>query len=413
MLQPTVDCVLIPEVDCFFESEPMSCEDPVVDLGELFESPDFSAFLSLLDTTINDAPADATVTLSGEGSAEAEAFPACSAAHSQHTDVLHDTTHGHPSFTSAGSATFPQHSTPSSSGDDFVSCSRDSHTATSTVKLELQPAVSTGPEDTNGQLPQPSSAKCSTPEVSSQCDEQSSQDIGMQDINRSNKRKLPDIDWRSIEDPEERRRQRRLAKNRVTAARSRERKKVQWSDMQSKMDTVEDENMRLKSMLEKYLKENSALKEQLASVTRRASTAACNGGKEPAALHIAISLLFCHQLHASETFPQPLCFLSDCCSIRNALRNLVRRCFAPTSSRSLHDHLHPRVSSRAMLVTCFPGLPCCQLKCGAFLFTWSFTMATLTNAVCARSITHAECIIRLCGAQLAYSAWQAVNIGEK
>lgn len=42
----------------------------------------------------------------------------------------------------------------------------------------------------------------------------------------SAKRKAPDVDWRSIADVEERRRQRRLAKNRVTAARSRERKKV-------------------------------------------------------------------------------------------------------------------------------------------------------------------------------------------
>lgn len=36
----------------------------------------------------------------------------------------------------------------------------------------------------------------------------------------------PEIDWRSITDPAERRRQRRLAKNRLTAAKSRERKKV-------------------------------------------------------------------------------------------------------------------------------------------------------------------------------------------
>lgn len=50
-----------------------------------------------------------------------------------------------------------------------------------------------------------------------------------------NKRKAPDVDWRAIADPAERRRQRRLAKNRVTAARSRERKKCQWSKMEAKL----------------------------------------------------------------------------------------------------------------------------------------------------------------------------------
>ncbi len=40
------------------------------------------------------------------------------------------------------------------------------------------------------------------------------------------------VDWRSIEDPAERRRQRRLAKNRATAARSRERKKEAWGQLE-------------------------------------------------------------------------------------------------------------------------------------------------------------------------------------
>jgi hypothetical protein len=321
MLQPTVDCVLNPEVDCFFESEPVTCEDPVVDLGELFESPDFSAFLSLLDTTMSDATA-VMATLSDDVSTEVEAPPAKRLARSLGTDA-HEPSHTHRSHTSAGSATFPQASTPSSSGNDFVSHSRDSHhTATSTHKSEQPRVCSTSPRADMCQVPQTSGAKCSTPEDSSQCDEQSSQDIS-----RSNKRKLPDIDWRSIEDPEERRRQRRLAKNRVTAARSRERKKVQWSDMQSKMDDVEDENMRLKSMLEKYLKENSSLKEQLASFTRSASTAVCNGGKEPAALiYIANMLLFCHHLHAAEKLRQLLCLSLYNFSIRNLPVNLLH-CF--------------------------------------------------------------------------------------
>lgn len=54
------------------------------------------------------------------------------------------------------------------------------------------------------------------------------------------------MDWRSIEDPAERRRQRRLAKNRVTAARSRERKKAQWGEMEAKLASLEAENSGLK-----------------------------------------------------------------------------------------------------------------------------------------------------------------------
>ncbi|GFH32109.1 BZIP domain-containing protein, partial [Haematococcus lacustris] len=53
------------------------------------------------------------------------------------------------------------------------------------------------------------------------------EDAGAATSVKYNKRKAPDVDWRSITDPAERRRQRRLAKNRMTAARSRERKKEQ------------------------------------------------------------------------------------------------------------------------------------------------------------------------------------------
>jgi hypothetical protein len=45
----------------------------------------------------------------------------------------------------------------------------------------------------------------------------------------------PEIDWRSISDPAERRRQRRLAKNRLTAAKSRERKKVRTHHERSRI----------------------------------------------------------------------------------------------------------------------------------------------------------------------------------
>ena len=58
-------------------------------------------------------------------------------------------------------------------------------------------------------------------------------DAGAARKGAGSKRKAPEVDWRAIADPSERRRQRRLAKNRVTAARSRERKKSQWSEMEA------------------------------------------------------------------------------------------------------------------------------------------------------------------------------------
>ncbi|GIL60894.1 hypothetical protein Vafri_15716 [Volvox africanus] len=90
-----------------------------------------------------------------------------------------------------------------------------------------------------------------------------------------NKRKAPEIDWRQIEDPAERRRQRRLAKNRVTAARSRERKKAMWSELEDKLKNMENENTQLRSMLEQFARENASLKSQLLTITR--AGAAANG----------------------------------------------------------------------------------------------------------------------------------------
>ncbi|KAF6260919.1 hypothetical protein COO60DRAFT_1503989 [Scenedesmus sp. NREL 46B-D3] len=102
----------------------------------------------------------------------------------------------------------------------------------------------------------------------------------------ANKRRAPEIDWRSIEDPAERRRQRRLAKNRVTAARSRERKKEQLAGMEDRMDTLEQENEQMRALLASLSQENASLREQLASLTRGA--AAClnttGSGPEPAVL---------------------------------------------------------------------------------------------------------------------------------
>ncbi|KAG2440604.1 hypothetical protein HYH02_010183 [Chlamydomonas schloesseri] len=81
-----------------------------------------------------------------------------------------------------------------------------------------------------------------------------------------NKRKAPEVDWRQIEDPAERRRQRRLAKNRVTAARSRERKKAAWSELEERLKSIETENAQLRAMLETFARENTALKAQLLTV---------------------------------------------------------------------------------------------------------------------------------------------------
>lgn len=70
------------------------------------------------------------------------------------------------------------------------------------------------------------------------------------------------IDWRLIEDPAERRRQRRLAKNRMTAAKSRERRKCQFADLEARLSLLEEENKRMKFEMERLEKENTMLKSQ-------------------------------------------------------------------------------------------------------------------------------------------------------
>lgn len=106
-----------------------------------------------------------------------------------------------------------------------------------------------------------------------------------------NKRKAPEIDWKSITDPAERRRQRRLAKNRVTAARSRERKKAQWAELEERLNGLESENQHLKALLEKFSRENSQLRDQLAQVTRGASPNLRGSNAEPAVLIFIATLL--------------------------------------------------------------------------------------------------------------------------
>ncbi|MEW5296775.1 MAG: hypothetical protein WDW38_007585 [Sanguina aurantia] len=117
----------------------------------------------------------------------------------------------------------------------------------------------------------------------------------------TNKRKAPEVDWRAITDPAERRRQRRLAKNRVTAARSRDRKKVQWMELEGRLQAMDNENSKLRAMLEEYACDNSTLREQLeslggASTDSRHSTGGpghTHGGNthEPAQVYVFIATL--------------------------------------------------------------------------------------------------------------------------
>lgn len=116
-----------------------------------------------------------------------------------------------------------------------------------------------------------------------------------------NKRKAPDVDWRAIEDPAERRRQRRLAKNRVTAARSRERKKAMWSELEEKLKSMESENSQLRAMLEQFARENASLKNQLLNITRAGAAAGLSSQAKTsrstlAAVLIATLLVVCSLL---------------------------------------------------------------------------------------------------------------------
>lgn len=180
------------------------------------------------------------------------------------------------------------------------------HTITTAAPSSQRPSPSSTPVGRSfvsnlswlGSLP--SAAELSSPEehcLNSGNTSDSSMDL--QGEERPNKRKAPEVDWRSIADPEERRKQRRLAKNRVTAARSRERKKVQLAGMEGRMQQLETDNAQLKSLLEHCMKENGSLREQLASLTRGAGPSGVGGATEPAALlYIAIMLVLLQFLDA-------------------------------------------------------------------------------------------------------------------
>ncbi|GMH45847.1 hypothetical protein BSKO_13810 [Bryopsis sp. KO-2023] len=74
------------------------------------------------------------------------------------------------------------------------------------------------------------------------------------------KRRVEDVDWTKIEDPEERKRQRRMAKNRHTAAVSRERRKNHMRDLETRVERLEQENASLKYWLGIAQRENVSLK---------------------------------------------------------------------------------------------------------------------------------------------------------
>lgn len=145
-------------------------------------------------------------------------------------------------------------------------------------------------------------------------DEEDSDDTDSEDSNdteekgltepgaRANKRKAPEIDWRSIEDLAERRRQRRLAKNRITAARSRERKKTQWAEMESKLHALEKDNQMLKAMMENLARENSSLRSQL-GLAPAAAMAPSQGGKRSKADPAAVALVIATLLLLASTLP--------------------------------------------------------------------------------------------------------------
>eukprot|EP00775_Hariotina_reticulata_P000513 gene513-785_t len=95
------------------------------------------------------------------------------------------------------------------------------------------------------------------------------------------------VNWQAIEDLEERRKQRRLAKNRVTAARSRERRKEQMVGMEERLAELEAENQQMRTLMAQLAQENQHLKEQLSSRASGAAAAAVDtqdAGIEPAVL---------------------------------------------------------------------------------------------------------------------------------
>ncbi|BDA51586.1 hypothetical protein COCOBI_19-1420 [Coccomyxa sp. Obi] len=81
------------------------------------------------------------------------------------------------------------------------------------------------------------------------------------------KKKLPLPDLDAIKDPDERRRQRRLVKNRNTAAASRQRKAREVDELNTRMDKLEQENAQLRRLLEHRDLEIGHLQQELAGTS--------------------------------------------------------------------------------------------------------------------------------------------------
>eukprot|EP00877_Chromochloris_zofingiensis_P015215 jgi/Chrzof1/9948/Cz04g21220.t1 len=278
-----------------------SCLGPEDDLTDLI-SPDFFKLLEEDEVIPDAAPytdgsdsSNAPLMGFAAGSPEvtssmqpAQLVSAASASHSGapwHAAVVTTSmvagTSGHLMPVSSPSSSHTDAVVPSSScGFEAGSAQLNTHLVKTTLKV--QPKVERA-------------SSVSTSTDTSDCPSQSDpcQHLTKQQI-AANKRRAPEVDWRSIEDPAERRKQRRLAKNRVTAARSRERKKSQWGEMEQRMNNLEAENSELKSLLETLAKENAGLKSHLASLTRGAGGTGTRSSPEPAALEcLAIMHLVC------------------------------------------------------------------------------------------------------------------------
>lgn len=179
--------------------------------------------------------------------------------------------------------------------------------------------------------------------------------------NKGQKRKAPDVDWRSIEDPVERRRQRRLAKNRVTAARSRERKKSQWQVMEDKLRGLEEENGQLRALLTAATRDNKSLKDRLASLSKGARAAGGGaagkaGGTtfDPAVvLLIATMLMLCCCLSAESSAKQVAEAIAMVLCVAGVTGQLAAKGLAPSAGmlEALTAALHKMLATSRLART--------------------------------------------------------------
>ena len=79
------------------------------------------------------------------------------------------------------------------------------------------------------------------------------------EVSKKGKRKMPDVDLDAISDPEERKKQKRMAKNRRTAAVSRLRKKARLDSLEQHIESLQKENQKLKSVLAQFLSHGTHL----------------------------------------------------------------------------------------------------------------------------------------------------------